>query len=44
MRTWKVILATTAITLAVGGAYLFIVFKHRANPGVIGQNDATGSF
>ncbi|MGA9669370.1 MAG: hypothetical protein WBQ94_09190 [Terracidiphilus sp.] len=41
MKTWKVIIATTVITLAVGGTYLFIVFKHRANPGVIGQNDAS---
>jgi hypothetical protein len=41
MKTWKVILATSLITLAIGGIYLFVVFKQRANPGVIGQSDAS---
>jgi hypothetical protein len=41
MKTWKIILAITLITLAIGGTYLAVVFKHRANPGVIGQNDAS---
>jgi hypothetical protein len=37
MKTWKVILASTLFTLVVGGIYLFIVFKNRENPGVVGQ-------
>lgn len=41
MKTWKVVAATTLVTLAIGGSYLFFVFKQRQNPGVIGQNDAS---
>jgi hypothetical protein len=37
MKTWKVIVASTLFTLAVGGIYLFVVFKHREDPGVVGQ-------
>ena len=37
MKTWKVVVACTLVTLAVGGIYLFVVFKHRQDPGVIGQ-------
>ena len=33
-------LISTLITLAIGGIYLFSVWKHRQNPGVIGQKDA----
>jgi hypothetical protein len=40
MKTWKVILASTLFTVVVGGLYLFIVFKHRQDPGVIGQKQA----
>ncbi len=39
MKHWKFVLATTLITLAVGGTYLLIVFKHRQNPGVETQNN-----
>jgi hypothetical protein len=41
MKTWKMILAITLVTLTIGGTYLVVVFKHRANPGVIGQNEAS---
>jgi len=34
MKTWKFVLATTLVTLAIGGTYLLVVFKHRQNPGV----------
>jgi hypothetical protein len=34
LSTWKKILIPTLITLAIGGIYLFIVYKHRENPGV----------
>ncbi len=37
MKTWQKILIPTLITFAIGGLYLFIVFKHRENPGVVGQ-------
>ncbi|MGD0893218.1 MAG: hypothetical protein ABR923_16970 [Terracidiphilus sp.] len=37
MKTWKVILASSLFTLIVGGIYLFAVWKHRQDPGVIGQ-------
>jgi hypothetical protein len=39
MKTWKVIVASTLLTLAVGGIYLFVVFKHRDDPGVVGQKE-----
>lgn len=37
MKTWKFVLVTTLITLAIGGIYLLVVFKHRQNPGVVPQ-------
>jgi hypothetical protein len=40
MKTWQKILIVMLITLTLGGIYLFFVWKHRQNPGVIGQNDA----
>jgi hypothetical protein len=40
MKTWKQILIPTLITLAIGGIYLFSVWKHRQEPGVIRQSDA----
>lgn len=40
MKTWKIILIPTLITLAIGGIYLFSVWKHRQNPGVIAKKDA----
>ena len=40
MKAWKIILIPTLITLAIGGIYLFSVWKHRQNPGVIPNKDA----
>lgn len=37
METWKKILIPTLITLAIGGIYLLLVWKHRQDPGVIGR-------
>lgn len=37
MKTWQKILIPFAITLVIGGIYLFIVFKHRQEPGVGGK-------
>ena len=38
MKNWQKALIITLVTLAIGGIYLFTVFEHRKNPGVIGQN------
>ncbi len=40
MKTWKIVLIPTLLTLAIGGIYLFSVWKHRQNPGVIAEKDA----
>jgi hypothetical protein len=40
MKTWKIALITLLITVAIGGSYLFIVWRHRQNPGVTPQDDA----
>lgn len=40
MKNWQKILIPFVITFAIGGIYLFIVFEHRKNPGVVGQNQA----
>ena len=37
MKTWKIVVIPTVITLVVGGVYLFTVWRHRQNPGVVGQ-------
>ncbi len=37
MKAWKIVVIPTLITLAIGGIYLFTVWRHRQNPGVIGQ-------
>ncbi len=37
MKTWKIVVIPTVITLTIGGIYLFTVWKHRQNPGVAGQ-------
>ena len=37
MKTWQKVLVPTVISLAIGGAYLLIVWRHRENPGVMGQ-------
>jgi hypothetical protein len=39
MKAWKVILFSTLITLAIGGIYLFSVWKHRQDPGIIAKSD-----
>jgi hypothetical protein len=39
LKTWKFILVTTLITLAIGGIYLLVVWQHRRNPGVQVQNN-----
>ena len=41
MKTWQKILIPTFISLAIGGIYLFSVWKQRQNPGIIGQNQAS---
>lgn len=38
MRTWHKAAIITLITFAIGGIYLFSVFQHRRNPGVVPQN------
>lgn len=40
MKTWQKILISTSITLAISGIYLFSVWKHRQNPGVIGRQNS----
>lgn len=40
MKVWKVFLATTLITLAIGGIYLYSVFKNRQSPDVADQKAA----
>jgi hypothetical protein len=35
LKTWQKILIPTLITLAIGSIYLFVVWKHRQNPGVV---------
>lgn len=37
MKTWQKILIPFGITTLIGGIYLFIVFRHRAEPGVAGK-------
>ena len=41
MKTWKIVVVSTVLTLAIGGIYLFVVFKQRQNPGVVPQTDAS---
>lgn len=43
MKTWKIVVIPTLITLTIGSIYLFFVWKQRQNPGVIGQNAQTMS-
>jgi hypothetical protein len=40
MKTWQKILISILVTLAIGGIYLFTVFEHRRNPGVIPRESA----
>ena len=39
MHNWQKALALTAVTLAIGGIYLFSIFEHRKNPGITSQNN-----
>jgi hypothetical protein len=41
VKIWKVMLISTLITLAIGGIYLFSVWKQRQNPGVIPHQEAS---
>ena len=43
MKTLKLILIMTVITLAIGGIYLYVVFKHRQDPGVVRKTDPSES-
>ena len=43
MKAWKIVAIPTLITLLIGGVYLYIVFKHRQNPGVATQTDENAS-
>lgn len=38
MRTWQKAGIITLISLSIGGIYLFTVFEHRKNPGVVPEN------
>jgi hypothetical protein len=35
VKTWQKFLISILVTLAIGGIYLFTVWKHRQNPGVV---------
>jgi hypothetical protein len=37
MKPWKLIVLSLLITLTIGGVYLFSVWKHRQDPGVISR-------
>ena len=39
MKNWQKALILTLITLMIGSIYLFSVFEHRRNPGVLPQNN-----
>ncbi len=43
MKTWQKALLSMLITCAIGGLYLFIVWKHRQNPGVVSRGEQTES-
>ena len=43
MKAWKIVVIPTLITLAIGGIYLYTVFKHRQSPGVVQQTDENAS-
>jgi hypothetical protein len=38
MQTWQKVAIITLISFSIGGIYLFTVFEHRKNPGVVGQS------
>ncbi len=37
MKTWQKAALITLVTVAIGGIYLFSVFEHRRNPGILPQ-------
>ncbi len=37
MKTWQKVLIPTAITLVIGAIYLYAIFQHRKNPGVVAE-------
>jgi hypothetical protein len=41
VKTWQKILIPTLISLAIGGIYLFSVWKQRQSPGIIQQTDSS---
>jgi hypothetical protein len=41
VKNWQIILISILITLTIGGGYLFSVWRHRQDPGVIGQQIAS---
>jgi len=41
MKLWQKILVPTLLTLLVGGGYLYSVWRHRQNPGVLRNLDAS---
>jgi hypothetical protein len=41
VKTWHKALVVTLVTLLIGGIYLFSVWKHRQDPGVIGREAAS---
>jgi len=41
VKNWQKILIPTLIMVAIGAIYLFSVYRHRQDPGVIGQKDLT---
>jgi hypothetical protein len=38
VKPWKVALISTLFTLTIGGIYVYSVWRHRQNPGVVGQD------
>lgn len=40
MKPWKLALITTLLTLAIGGTYLYTVWRHRQDPGELGRSIA----
>jgi len=40
VKIWQKVLISLMVTLMIGGIYLFSVWKHRQNPGVVPQSNA----
>lgn len=41
MKTWQKIVLPTLVTLAIGAIYLYSVYQHRKNPGVVAEREQT---